>query len=196
VAAQSLDAFLAGPAPSSAAVAAAPALAAVTAPATTTAARSADDGKAPVAAVTQLISSQTEPALGSLQCMLPPSVLPTAAINSAATAVLIERIDSHDAIDDESSDFATSSGSGRGAAGLKGRRGGRVASHAHAAPPSRAIVPAPPSVTSAADRLGGKLVALVRRIRALPSGERAVVATSWPALRGIIGAALLEQVCA
>jgi hypothetical protein len=53
---------------------------------------------------------------------------------------------------------------------------------------------APAPVASAADRLGGKLVALVRRLRALPPGERAVVATSWPALRQVIGHALIEQV--
>lgn len=76
-------------------------------------------------------------------------------------------------------------------AARQGPRRGRPA--AAAATPLLAPLSASVEEASAGDRLGGKLVALVRRLRALPPGERAIVATSWPALRRVIGSALDAQ---
>jgi hypothetical protein len=43
------------------------------------------------------------------------------------------------------------------------------------------------------DVYGGKIAALMRRLRLMPPGEKAVIATSWPHLRGVVARALREQ---
>ena len=134
-------------------------------------------------------ASITAPVAACSEISLPAGVFSTSHVNSGAAAALVEPLNDAQPPAAESSETEDHAPMRRvDVHGHPGRRG-RPLGLPLADPTAAVAAPA----ASAADRLGGKLVALVRRLHALPPGERAVVATSWPALRPVIGAALRSQ---
>lgn len=51
----------------------------------------------------------------------------------------------------------------------------------------------PGGASAAGELYGAKIATLLRRLRRLPPGDKAVVATSWPRLRPVVAAALRAE---
>lgn len=51
----------------------------------------------------------------------------------------------------------------------------------------------PGGASAAGERYGAKIATLLRRLKRMPAGDKAVVATSWPRLRPVIAAALRAE---